>query len=90
MSIAEPKSEQIEVRTTPAMKALLQRAANSPHKSVTEFLLEAGMNAAEEALTDQRLFRLDDSQWRAFQDALDRPPRGETPSGSPDHKEERA
>ena len=53
MSIAAPKSERIEVRTTPAMKALLQRAADSSHKSVTEFLLEAGVNAAEEALVNR-------------------------------------
>jgi len=61
------------VRTTPTMKALLQRAATSSHKNVTEFLLEAGMNAAEEALVDRRMFRLDDDQWQAFQDVLDRP-----------------
>ena len=74
MSIAAPKSERIEVRTTPTMKALLQRAADSSHKSVTEFLLEAGVNAAEEALVNRHPFRLDDAQWRAFQAALDRPP----------------
>ena len=73
MSIAEAKSERIEVRTTPSMKALLQRAATASHKSVTEFLLEAGMNAAEDALINRRVFRLDDEQWQAFQDVLDRP-----------------
>ena len=73
MSIAEAKSERIEVRTTPSMKALLQHAATASHKSVTDFLLEAGMSAAEDALINRRLFRLDDEQWQAFQDALDRP-----------------
>ena len=73
MSIAEAKSERIEVRTTPSMKALLQRAATSSHKSITEFLLEAGMSAAEDALINRRLFRLNDEQWQAFQDVLDRP-----------------
>lgn len=73
MPAAEAKSERIEVRTTPSMKALLQRAASSSRKNVTEFLLEAGINAAEEALVDRRMFRLDEVQWRAFQDALDRP-----------------
>ena len=73
MSIAEAKSERIEVRTTPRMKVLLQRAATASHKSVTEFLLEAGMSAAEDALINRRLFRLDDEQWQLFQDALDRP-----------------
>lgn len=73
MTIAEAKSERIEVRTTPHMKALLQRAATASHKSVTEFLLEAGMNAAEDALINRRLFRLDDERWQMFQDTLDRP-----------------
>ncbi|MFZ5610108.1 MAG: DUF1778 domain-containing protein [Pseudomonadota bacterium] len=73
MPAAEAKSERIELRTTPSMKALLQRAASSSHKNVTEFLLEAGINAAEDALVDRRMFRLDEAQWRAFQAALDRP-----------------
>lgn len=73
MSTAEAKSERIEVRTTPSMKVLLQRAATSSHKSITEFLLEAGMSAAEDALINRRLFRLDDEQWQAFQDVLNRP-----------------
>ena len=73
MAIAENKSERIEVRTTANMKALLQRAAASSHKNVTEFLLEAGINAAEDALVDRRMFRLDARQWQAFQAILDRP-----------------
>lgn len=72
MSI-DTKSERIEVRASRSQKALLQRAAGASHKNVTEFLLEAGLNAAEEALVDRRLFRLDEAQWRAFQKALDRP-----------------
>ncbi len=73
MSIAESKSERIEVRITPSMKALLQRAATSSQKNVTEFLLEAGVSAAEDALVNRQMFRLDDQQWRAFQEVLDRP-----------------
>jgi len=73
MSADEARSERIELRVTPAVKALLQRAAASTHKTVTEFLLEAGLNAAGEALAERRMFWLDDDQWRAFQDALDRP-----------------
>ncbi len=73
MLINEAKSERIELRTTPSMKALLQRAATSSHKNVTEFLLEAGIAAAEDALVDRRLFLLDDEDWSAFQEVLDRP-----------------
>ena len=76
MAIAEHKSERIEVRTTPNVKALLQQAAVSSRKTVTEFLLEAGIDAAEDTLADRRTFRLDDERWRAFQDVLDRPVAG--------------
>ena len=72
-SKATRRSERIDVRTTPIVKALLQRAAASSHKNVTEFLLEAGISAAEETLADRRLFRLDEQQWKAFNDALDHP-----------------
>lgn len=67
------KSERIEVRATRSRKALLQRAASASHKNVAEFLLEAGLTAAEEAWMDRRLFRLDEAQWRAFQKARNRP-----------------
>lgn len=69
------KSERIDIRTTPEAKEALQRAAAMAHKNVSEFLLDAGLTAATEALADRQLFRLDDAQWRAFQDALDRPVR---------------
>ena len=73
MAIAEAKSESIEIRTTPATKALLQRAAASAHKDITEFLLEAGVSAAEQTLVGHRVFQLDATRWQAFQEALDRP-----------------
>jgi uncharacterized protein (DUF1778 family) len=73
MAIGHGKSERIDVRTSRSTKALLQRAAASSHKNVSEFLLAAGIAAAEESLMNRRLFRLDDAQWRAFQEALDRP-----------------
>lgn len=72
---AGPKSERIDIRTTPAAKDMLQRAAAIANKNVSEFLLDAGMTAAIEALADRRLFLLDDKKWRAFQEALDRPVR---------------
>ena len=67
------KSERIDIRTTAAAKEILQRAAAMTHKNVSEFLLDVGMAAATEVLADRRLFTLDDTQWRAFQEALDRP-----------------
>lgn len=73
MSAKESKTERIDVRTTVAAKQLLQQAAATSHKSVSEFLLENGLQAAQATLADRRLFILDDDRWQAFQDALDRP-----------------
>lgn len=71
----ESKTERIDIRTTSSAKALLQQAASSLQKSVSEFLLENGLNAASEALADRTLFTLNETDWQAFQTALDHPPR---------------
>ena len=67
------KNERIDVRTSSSVKMLLQEAARVSHKNVSEFLLDAGITAANQALADRRLFALDDTQWAAFEQALDRP-----------------
>lgn len=72
-TLAITKTERIDVRANLSVKQLLQEAARSCHKSVSEFLLEAGITAANQTLADRRLFKLDDAQWQAFHQALDRP-----------------
>ncbi len=67
------KTERIDVRASTPVKQLLQEAARSCHKNVSEFLLDAGINAANQALADRRHFNLDAEQWDQFQLALDRP-----------------
>lgn len=67
------KSERIDVRASGPVKQLLQEAARACHKNVSEFLLDAGVTAANHALADRRHFVLDAEQWAAFQQALDRP-----------------
>ena len=67
------KTERIDVRASSMVKQLLQEAARVSHKNVSEFLLDAGVTAAAQTLADRRQFVLDDTQWQAFQEALDRP-----------------
>ena len=69
----QTKCDRIDVRASTAVKQLLQEAARACHKSVSEFILEAGILAANQALADRRHFGLDDSKWEMFQQALDRP-----------------
>ncbi len=74
MSTPNPsKTERIDVRASTPVKQLLQDAARACHKNVSEFLLDAGVTAAAQTLADRRQFVLDDAQWQAFQEALDRP-----------------
>lgn len=67
------KTERIDVRASTLIKQMLQDAARASHKNVSEFLLDAGVAAAAQTLADRRQFVLDESQWQAFQEALDRP-----------------
>lgn len=69
----QTKTERIDVRLSPSSKALLQEAAKASHKNVSEFILEAGIVAANQALAERRLFLLDEAWWNEFQEILDRP-----------------
>ncbi len=74
MSALSPaKTDRIDVRASHAVKRLLQDAARASHKTVSEFLLDAGVIAANQALADRRYFQLDEGQWQAFDAALERP-----------------
>ena len=68
-----PKSERIDVRASTPVKQLLQEAARVSHKNVSEFLLDAGINAANQALADRTKFDLSKETWTAFHKALDQP-----------------
>ena len=69
----DQKTERIDIRTSTSVKAILQQAASSVNKTVSDFLLENGLSAAVEALTDRKVFALNDEQWQQFNDLLDRP-----------------
>jgi uncharacterized protein (DUF1778 family) len=74
MSVAiASKSERIDVRASTPVKQLLQQAAQAAHKNVSEFLLEAGIVAANQTLADRLRFELAPDQWDVFQAALERP-----------------
>ena len=68
-----PKSERIDVRASSPVKLLLQEAAGTCHKNVSEFLLDAGIAAANQALANRNHFVLSNAQRHEFQQALDAP-----------------
>ena len=67
------RSARLGLRATPAQEAVLRRAAEAAHKSLTDFILDAAYQAAEQTLLDQRLFMVSGSQYQAILDMLDRP-----------------
>jgi len=69
----QSKSERIDVRASTPVKQLLQEAARAAHKNVSEFLLDAGIVAANQTLADRLRFELTPEKWDAFQAALDQP-----------------
>ncbi len=67
------RSNRLGLRTTPAQAALIQIAAETMQKSVTEFVLSSACEKAEQTLLDQRFFMVDEQTWLQFEEALERP-----------------
>lgn len=69
------RSSRLGLRATLEQETVLRRAAELTHKSLTDFILDAAYQAAEQTLLDQRLFLVSGSQSQAFLEMLDRPER---------------
>lgn len=72
--ITNKRTERIDLRVHINAKEALQAAASLRHKSVSEFILESALCAAEDVLADRRHFGLNAEQWEAFHIALDAQP----------------
>ncbi len=69
------RSARVGLRSSEAQLAVLRRAADAAHKSLTDFILDSACLAAEQTLLDQRLFMVTSKDYEAFLDVLDRPAR---------------
>jgi len=73
MATTNLKSGQLNLRTNPSQRDLFDRAAKVLHKSRTEFMLDAATKAAQEVLLDNNQFVLDEAEYSAFVEMLDKP-----------------
>jgi uncharacterized protein (DUF1778 family) len=64
----------INLRVTPEDRRLIDRAAASTGKNRSEFMLEAARQAAQDALLDKLLFRVDAETFDRLQADLQKPP----------------
>jgi uncharacterized protein (DUF1778 family) len=69
------KSGRLGLRTSDRQRSILAAASRAEGSTISEFVLKYATRAAENVLADRRAFLLSESQWAAFTDVLDRPPR---------------
>ncbi len=72
-SSSAARTARLGLRATPEQEAVLRRAAEVAHKSLTDFILDSACLAAEQTLLDQRLFMVSGSQYQALMELLERP-----------------
>ena len=72
-SPAATRSARLGLRATREQEAVLRRAAEVADKSLSDFVLDSALQAAEQTLRDQRLFMVSGSQYQVLLELLERP-----------------
>jgi uncharacterized protein (DUF1778 family) len=75
-SPGQPRDRRFQLRATATEEKLIKVAAEQQGMNVTDFILRSAREKAEQALSEQTRFVLDEKQWKAFMAALDRPSKG--------------
>lgn len=74
IQVPATKRQTLNLRIRAEERDLIDSAARASGKNRMEFILDATRRAAEEALLDQALLRVDPEAFAAFQARLDAPP----------------
>jgi uncharacterized protein (DUF1778 family) len=69
------KGTRLSIRASAAQKKVIAQAARIKETTVSDFVLEQSLTAAQQVLADQAQFILPKKQWEAFCAALDANPR---------------
>lgn len=75
VAVAQKAGKHMSLRVQPKVRELIDQAAAISGKSLTDFILDSAKAEAINVLLDQRVFRLDEEQTKAFEAALDNPPK---------------
>ena len=68
------RSRRINLRASAPQETLIRAGAKVRGVNMTDFILESACTRAEQIIADQTTFTLSPQQWKAFSEALDRPP----------------
>ena len=69
------KESRLSIRATEPEKAILAHAARVRRTNVSQFVLQASLDAAHTVLVDQTEFRLPQKQWEEFCQRIDEEPK---------------
>ena len=75
ISTKDNRTSRFSIRVSARQKEIISRAALRSNKSISEFVLENSMEAAEGLELDNANFVLSPEKYRKFVAALDEPPR---------------
>ena len=72
---ASHKASRFSIRATATQKRVIAEAARIKETTISDFVLEQSLTAAQHVIADQVQFTLPRKQWKEFCDALDAPPK---------------
>ena len=75
MEKTQPRSEKLDIRIAADAKRMLQEAARARHMTISQFVLDSAITAANEVLAERSRIGLGTEEWAAFMEALDAAPR---------------
>jgi uncharacterized protein (DUF1778 family) len=67
------KERRLSIRASAQAKRILAQAARARHTNVSQFVLQASLDAAHAVLADHTELRLSPAQWKEFCERLDAP-----------------
>lgn len=70
-----PKGSRFSIRASAVQKKVIAQAARIKEVTMSEFVLEQSLTAAQQVIADQAQFTLPRKQWKEFCAALDAPPK---------------
>lgn len=69
------KASRFSIRASATQKKVIAEAARLKDTTISDFVLEQSLTAAQQVIADQVQFTLPKKQWKQFCDALDAPPK---------------
>lgn len=69
------KVSRFSIRASATQKKVIAEAARIKGTTISDFVLEQSLTAAQNVIADQVQFKLPKKQWKEFCEALDAPPK---------------